>query len=63
MQQDSVQLSMAQFKKGSFIIVEGKLDSNEFYIIRSGKVQIQKEDEIVEDEAGNVLNPGDFFGV
>jgi len=33
------------------------------YIIKEGKVQISKEAEIVEEDKGNVLYPGDFFGV
>ena len=63
MQQDPTQLALAQFKKGSFITVEGKEDTNVFYIIRSGAVQVQKEATIVEEDTGNILNPGDFFGV
>ena len=63
MQQDPAQLSLAQFKQGSFIIVEGKEDSPVFYIIRSGSVQVQKEASVVEEDTGNILNPGDFFGV
>lgn len=58
-----VQLSFINFKKGSYIIVEGKTDVDKFYIIQQGKVQIVKEAEIVEEEEGNLLNPGDFFGV
>lgn len=60
---DPSQLGLAQFKQGSFIMVEGKVDEPIFYIIRSGKVQVQKEATIVEEESGNLLNPGDFFGV
>jgi len=58
-----VQLSFVNFKKGSYIIVEGKSDVDRFYIIQQGKVQIVKETEIVEEETGNLLNPGDFLGV
>lgn len=58
-----VQLSFVNFKKGSYIIVEGKADVDRFYIIQQGKVKIVKETEIVEEEMGNLLNPGDFLGL
>jgi CRP-like cAMP-binding protein len=60
---NALQLSLVNFNKGAYIIVEGKQRADCFYIIRNGKVQISKEVEIVEEEEGNVLNPGDFFGV
>jgi len=58
-----LQLSMVNFNKGAYIIVEGKQKADQFFIIRSGKVRISKEVEVVEEEGGNVLAPGDFFGV
>ncbi|TVQ40172.1 MAG: Crp/Fnr family transcriptional regulator [Spirochaetaceae bacterium] len=58
-----LQLSMVNFNKGAYIVVEGKQNADCFYIIRSGKVRISKEVEVVEEEGGNVLGPGDFFGV
>ncbi|MFP4636914.1 MAG: Crp/Fnr family transcriptional regulator [Spirochaetaceae bacterium] len=58
-----LQLSMVNFNKGAYIIVEGKQKADQFFIIRSGKVRISKEVEVVEEEGGNVLSPGDFFGV
>ena len=58
-----LQLSMVNFNKGAYIIVEGKQKADQFFIIRSGKVRISKEVEVVEEEGGNVLGPGDFFGV
>jgi len=59
----SLQLSLVNFKKGSYIIVEGKQNADHFYIIRSGKVRISKEFDVVEEESQNLLGPGDFFGV
>jgi CRP-like cAMP-binding protein len=44
-------------------VVEGKQNADRFFIIRQGKVLISKEVEVVEEEGGNVLGPGDFFGV
>jgi CRP-like cAMP-binding protein len=58
-----LQLSFVNFKKDSYIIVEGKQNADRFFIIRSGKVRIAKEVEVVEEEGGNVLGPGDSFGV
>lgn len=58
-----LQLSLVNFKKGAYIIVEGKQKADCFYIIRAGKVSISKEVEVVEEEGGNLLAPGDFFGV
>ncbi len=58
-----LQLALVNFKKGAYIIVEGKQQADCFYIIRSGHVQISKELEVVEEEGGNTLKAGDFFGV
>jgi CRP-like cAMP-binding protein len=58
-----LQLAFVNFKKDSYIIVEGKQNADRFYIIRAGKVRVFKEVEVVEEEGGNVLGPGDFFGV
>jgi len=58
-----LQLSLVNFKKGSYIIVEGKQKADFFYIIRGGNVRISKEVAVVEEEGGNLLAPGDFFGV
>jgi CRP-like cAMP-binding protein len=63
MSNNPLQLSIVTFKKSSYIIVEGKHNANNFYIVRSGKVHIGKEVEIVEEEGGNTLGSGDFFGV
>ncbi|MDR2376333.1 MAG: cyclic nucleotide-binding domain-containing protein [Treponema sp.] len=58
-----LQLKFVNFSKGAYIIVEGKHDADRFFIIRNGKVRITKEIEVVEEEQGNLLGPGDFFGV
>jgi CRP-like cAMP-binding protein len=57
-----LQLKFINFSKGSYIILEGKQDADRFYIIRTGKVALSKETEVVAEE-GNILGPGDFFGV
>jgi CRP-like cAMP-binding protein len=58
-----LQLSIVNFNKGAYIIVEGKANADHFFIVRSGKVRISKEVEVVEEEGGNIVGPGDFFGV
>ncbi|TVQ19407.1 MAG: cyclic nucleotide-binding domain-containing protein [Spirochaetaceae bacterium] len=58
-----LQLSIVNFSKGAYIIVEGKANADHFFIVRSGKVRVSKEVEVVEEEGGNVVGPGDFFGV
>jgi CRP-like cAMP-binding protein len=58
-----LQLTFVNFLKNSYILVEGKPNADRFYIIRQGKVRISKEVEVVEEEGGNILGPGDFFGV
>jgi CRP-like cAMP-binding protein len=58
-----LQLTFVNFLKDSYIVVEGKQNADRFFIIRQGKVRISKEGEVVEEEGGNILGPGDFFGV
>lgn len=59
----ALHLTIVNFTKGAYIVVEGKQNADNFYIIRTGKVRISKEVEVVQEEGGNVLGPGDFFGV
>lgn len=58
-----LQLSFVNFKPKSYILIEGKSDTDRFYIIQSGQVRIARKQEIVAEEDGNVLGPGDFLGV
>ena len=58
-----LQLSIVTFTKGAYITVEGKHNADQFFIVRTGKVQISKEVQVVSEEGGNILNPGDFFAV
>jgi len=57
------QLTLVNFRKGAYVIVEGKQRADQFFIIRSGKVQLRKQVEIAEEHEESVLVPGDFFGV
>ena len=57
-----LQLGLVSYNKGAYITIEGK-NANQFYIIRSGRVRIEKDLDIPEEEDESVLSPGDFFGV
>ncbi len=57
-----LQLVFVNFRKDSYLFVEGKSAGNRFYIIQSGKVRCTKEVS-VGDESGSILGPGDFVGV
>jgi CRP-like cAMP-binding protein len=59
----SLQLNFVKFKKDSYIVLEGKQNADRFFIIREGQVRISKEVEVVAEEGGNILGPGDFFAV
>jgi CRP-like cAMP-binding protein len=56
-------LTFVNFKKDSYIVVEEKRNADRFFIIRQGRVRISKAVEVVEEERGNILGPGDFFAV
>jgi len=58
-----LQLAFVNFTANSYIIVEGKRNADRFFIIRTGKVKLSKEVQIVAEESGDILGPGDFFGV
>ncbi len=57
-----LQLGLVSYNKGAYITIEGK-KANQFYIIRSGKVRIEKDLELPEEDDDMLLKPGDFFGV
>ena len=59
----SIQFKIANYLPKSFIIIEGKKESHNFYIIRSGNVRLMKENPVVSEDLNPVLGPGDFFGV
>ena len=55
---------IVSFRQNSFIMIEGKADAADFFIIRAGKVQLSKEMKAIEDTSTpSILGPGDFFGV
>jgi len=56
------QLDFVNYKKDTYIIVEGNQNTDYFFIIQQGKVRISKE-AMLEGEKDDLLGPGDFFGV
>jgi CRP-like cAMP-binding protein len=56
------QLVVVNYKKDTYIILEGKQNADFFFIIQQGKVRISKEAK-VEGENDDMLGPGDLFGV
>ncbi|HOP62593.1 MAG TPA: Crp/Fnr family transcriptional regulator [Spirochaetota bacterium] len=57
------QFKVENYMANSFVMVEGKKNASNFYIIRSGKVKISKETPVISEEPYTILGPGDFFGV
>ncbi len=55
--------SIVNYTANSYIIVEGKKDAHNFFIIREGKVKIGRQSPVVGEDPNQVLGPGDFFGV
>jgi CRP-like cAMP-binding protein len=55
-----LQLAFVNFRKGSYLVVEGKTDNERFFIIQNGHVQCHQENQVGET---NLLGPGDFIGV
>jgi CRP-like cAMP-binding protein len=58
---EQLKLNFVSYKKGSYIVVEGKENADHFYIIRQGKIRISKEVEVAKENS--ILGPGDFFGI
>lgn len=57
-----IQLQFVNFKRGSYITVEGRPQNNIFYIIQCGNVRVHKENSIP-CQKEEILGPGDFIGV
>ena len=51
------------YKAGSYALIEGKMDSDKFYIILKGRLRTQKDAPVIGEEDSQHLGPGDFFGV
>jgi CRP/FNR family transcriptional regulator len=59
----ATQFKVENYLANSFIMIEGKKNANNFYIIRSGKVKVKKENPVAGEEPFTIFGPGDFFGV
>ena len=57
-----LQLSFVNFRKGTYILIEGKEIADSFYIIQSGHVKLVNQNQIPGMQE-QVLGPGDFMGV
>ncbi|MGP1523658.1 MAG: Crp/Fnr family transcriptional regulator [Treponema sp.] len=57
-----LQLSFVNFRKDSYLLVEGKAENDRFFIIQSGKVRTFRQGSSLSD-SNAVLGPGDFIGV
>ncbi len=58
-----IQFKVENYLANSFIMIEGKKNARNFYIILKGKVKLAKENPVVAEEPYSILGPGDFFGV
>ena len=56
-----LQLQIVSFRKGSYLVVEGKENTDHFYIIQKGNVQCMKASG--SGLAPTMYGPGDFVGV
>ena len=56
-----LQLQIVNFRKGSYLVVEGKENTDHFYIIKKGNVQCFKASGL--GLAPTIYGPGDFVGV
>ena len=52
---------VVKFVKGSFFVVEGKADTDRFYIIQDGTVRISREVDKITGEKESIAGPGDII--
>jgi len=52
---------IAKFVKDSFFVVEGKADTNRFYIIQNGTVRVSREVDKITGEKESIAGPGDII--
>lgn len=57
------QFKIENYAANSLILVEGKRNAGNFYIIRSGRVRVTRTNKVIAEEPYSILGPGDFFGV
>lgn len=59
----SPSFQIVNYTANSYIIVEGKKEAYNFFIVREGKVNVGRENPVVGEDPNQVIGPGDFFGV
>lgn len=57
------QISYRNYQKNAFILIEGEIKSDCFYIVKEGKINIQKKFPVYGEKHSEILVSGDFFGV
>lgn len=57
-----LQLSFVNFKKGTYVLVEGKENPDRFFIIQSGQMKVSHQGDVPGSQP-IILGPGDFVGV
>ena len=60
---EDVKFGVANYKSGAYIFIEDQPESNEFFILRQGRVLETRPAAAVTGEEGAMMGPGDFFGV
>ncbi|GMO19415.1 MAG: cyclic nucleotide-binding domain-containing protein [Termitinemataceae bacterium] len=58
------QLSVVTYRKGMYVILEGNRDSDRFFIVQSGNIQLSRKGEtLLQELNSSLLSAGDFFGI
>ena len=60
---ENVLYKMVTYPQNSYIILEGEKKSQQFYIIKEGRINLKKDFPVAGEKASEVIGPGDFFGV
>ena len=60
---ENVLYKIVTYPQNSYIILEGEKKSQQFYIIKEGRINLKKDFPVAGEKASEVLGPGDFFGV
>ncbi|MDR0410267.1 MAG: Crp/Fnr family transcriptional regulator [Spirochaetaceae bacterium] len=59
----AAQLSVANYRKGMYLLVEGKNSNGNFFILREGRVELSKQMQFPEENSMSMVVPGDFVGI
>jgi len=58
-----IRLTVEKYRKDSIIFIEGKTNTNYFYILKEGRTKASRENQIADDPSITAYKPGDTFGV